>query len=864
MKKLLNIFLGVTLVFGSLFLVYNASAAICLVQNGCTGTGTLPASGTVLIGNGAGTYTPSLLTPGTNITITNASGSITINSTGGSGSSTTVTATNGVTSTVSGSTTTISLALNGSSTQQCNMGQGVNLLTSNGLIGCTPFITQTTTINGALGNLFNFIASSTNTVLSITTSTAGGSSTIQFLLNLSSYLTQALTSLNSATSTSQTVVGGTNINVSTVPTAGNSTTTISISGVIGSSNGGTGTTTALGTAAFRPLTDFLASSTLFVSSFNTQTGVATYSVGCASGCTVTTSTTSTQITVTASGAVNFRANGQTYLTTSTIGFTAGTNITLTTSTDGTYTINAISSSSSGGGVLFEEDASGTVNGSNVTFTTAHTPIFMSVSGQTMTNGDGYTLSGLTETFSNAPFQIPHSFYSAASASGTIAGSSYQLQYNNGGAFGATSTLSVNSSTPEIIIGNNQSIIASTTVSSSVFTYSTATTSITLPTNASNITITAKGTAGGSPSSGGTGGSGGFISGNVNVLGGSTLYIGFIAGGSGPSNGQGGYASYVSLSSTIFNASTGSSSIIIVAPGGGGGAGSNGTGTSGGGGAGFGGGGGGGTGGGGNGGAGGSLGNGTGGNSGSGGGSSGSAGTGGAGGGAGAGGNGNGTNGTNGSGSVNGNGGNGGGGSGTGGTGSVSGLNTAGGGSGGAGGISGNTSGLPGSNGGGGNVNNTGAGGQGGGGGAGSFFASSSVSNITDNYTVTSSVSSTASVTISYTVPTGTSVTSTLIQPYGLSVQGNILYTATSSPTISSCGTGTTGISGGNARGFVLTGGGSPTSCTLTFTQVFDNTPVCFAFPYVQSIPWIGNESTSSVTFNFSTSTPKFSYACDGY
>lgn len=45
---------------------------------GGTGTGVVPSSGQVLIGNGAGTYTPALITPGTDIIITNASGSVTL------------------------------------------------------------------------------------------------------------------------------------------------------------------------------------------------------------------------------------------------------------------------------------------------------------------------------------------------------------------------------------------------------------------------------------------------------------------------------------------------------------------------------------------------------------------------------------------------------------------------------------------------------------------------------------------------------------------------------------------------------------------------------------------------------------------
>ena len=75
------------------FLVANAGP-ITPTTGGGTGTNIVPASGTIPIGNGLGTYTPALLTPGTNVTIVNASGSVTINSSGGGGSSTTF---NGIT-----------------------------------------------------------------------------------------------------------------------------------------------------------------------------------------------------------------------------------------------------------------------------------------------------------------------------------------------------------------------------------------------------------------------------------------------------------------------------------------------------------------------------------------------------------------------------------------------------------------------------------------------------------------------------------------------------------------------------------------------------------------------------------------------
>ena len=78
MKKFLW-FLGAVIALGIVGQILTVTAAPYPPALGGTGTSIVPASGTIPIGNGAGTYTPSLLTPGTNVSITNASGSVTIN-----------------------------------------------------------------------------------------------------------------------------------------------------------------------------------------------------------------------------------------------------------------------------------------------------------------------------------------------------------------------------------------------------------------------------------------------------------------------------------------------------------------------------------------------------------------------------------------------------------------------------------------------------------------------------------------------------------------------------------------------------------------------------------------------------------------
>jgi hypothetical protein len=78
MRKTLSV-LGI--IFGIAILAQVAGVSLAAPYPtglGGTGTSVTPASGTIPIGNGAGSYTPALLTPGTNVIISNASGSVTI------------------------------------------------------------------------------------------------------------------------------------------------------------------------------------------------------------------------------------------------------------------------------------------------------------------------------------------------------------------------------------------------------------------------------------------------------------------------------------------------------------------------------------------------------------------------------------------------------------------------------------------------------------------------------------------------------------------------------------------------------------------------------------------------------------------
>ena len=86
MKKLIPII--ILLILGIVFLnfsdVFGQALRVFTIQQGGTGTSTLPLDGQLLIGSG-GSYKINNLTAGSNITITNASGTITLASTGGSG-----------------------------------------------------------------------------------------------------------------------------------------------------------------------------------------------------------------------------------------------------------------------------------------------------------------------------------------------------------------------------------------------------------------------------------------------------------------------------------------------------------------------------------------------------------------------------------------------------------------------------------------------------------------------------------------------------------------------------------------------------------------------------------------------------------
>lgn len=82
---------------------------------------------------------------------------------------------------------------------------------------------------------------------------------------------------------------------------------------------------------------------------------------------------------------------------------AGSGVTIThDNVGGNETLTISSTGGGGGATLSIESLSGTQDGTNKVFTVAHTPVFINDAGQIMTNGNGFSLSGLTVTFDNAP------------------------------------------------------------------------------------------------------------------------------------------------------------------------------------------------------------------------------------------------------------------------------------------------------------------------------------------------------------------------------------------------------------------------------------------------------------------------------
>jgi hypothetical protein len=326
-KKFLIIAFSILAIFGALGAI-DATAAAYPPGLGGTGTTASPTSGQTLIGNASGTYTPANVSSGAGVSITNGSGTITIGNTG-----VTSLAGSGCVS-VPDATGSISLAVS------CISGNQNIVFTitgdATGTASGTTAITDTITVIGLNGKLLptnttgtlqysggawsiNLATSSlglynANGVLSSYAGSSCGGSQYVSSISATGVVTCSVppgTGVSTFNNSSGTVnyadVGTGNVTTTKAVSGGNTTTTFSITGVIPAANGGTATTTALGSNAFTstPIP------TTFVSMLNGGSGAVTYNVNAGTGIAVTTSTTSSTVTLNINnGSVQNCATGQ--------------------------------------------------------------------------------------------------------------------------------------------------------------------------------------------------------------------------------------------------------------------------------------------------------------------------------------------------------------------------------------------------------------------------------------------------------------------------------------------------------------------------------------------------------------------------
>ena len=182
MKRVVLILLSIIVI---LFLIWGVDRAIgagCTpAALGGTGTCTVPSAGELPIGNGSGSYTPATLTPGANIVITNASGSVTIGVTGtATGTVYLLQAGHGISLSPASITSSGTIAVNPSTVIADVVASGQFLSSSttyvatvNGQSGAVTIgIPATTTVNGTQATVFHLIGDGTTV-----TSTVNGATT---------------------------------------------------------------------------------------------------------------------------------------------------------------------------------------------------------------------------------------------------------------------------------------------------------------------------------------------------------------------------------------------------------------------------------------------------------------------------------------------------------------------------------------------------------------------------------------------------------------------------------------------------------------------------------------------------------------
>jgi hypothetical protein len=220
------------------------------VANGGTGLTTTPANGALDIGNGTG-FTRTTLTAGTNVTITNAAGAITINSSnpGGTVTAVSVASANGFAGTSSGGatpaltlSTTISGVLKGNGTAISAATSGTDY--SAGTSGLTTGILKSTTTTGALSIA---VAADFPTLNQNTTGSAATLTTPRAIygnnFDGSAALTQIIASTYGGTGNGFTKFSGATTAEKTYSLPDASTTILTTNAAVTIAQGGTGQTT---------------------------------------------------------------------------------------------------------------------------------------------------------------------------------------------------------------------------------------------------------------------------------------------------------------------------------------------------------------------------------------------------------------------------------------------------------------------------------------------------------------------------------------------------------------------------------------------------------------------------------------------
>ena len=98
--------------------------------------------------------------------------------------------------------------------------------------------------------------------------------------------------------------------------------------------------------------------------------------------------------------------------------------------------------------------------------------------------------------------------------------------------------------------------------------------------------------------------------------------------------------------------------------------------------------------------------------------------------------------------------------------------------------------------------------------------------------------------------------------FGIQNNSHVVSSGTT-PSVTSCGTGSPSVNGTDMGGQITTGGGSPTACTLTFSSPYANNPTCVCSPNAGVSCGVTSISTTAATFTLSLTETGINYICIG-